>query len=222
MWRQALGFAVFGIGVALLGAALGSPTSGWTAYVSGASLLGDASGPWASQVTTATVGAAVGLFVGVVLYGVGIRALGPDGGRIGRVASAGTVGAAVGLSPALFYVGSAFVGSPAGTSVAVSYGTILVLYVVSALLAYGCAVGAVRLTMAASADPLARRTTRAVALVLPIGGILATAAGVGAAWLRGFSTTVPTLVAVVVTVVLVLAATFALARGRVLARETVT
>ncbi|MGU3432440.1 hypothetical protein ACNHUS_05435 [Actinomycetes bacterium M1A6_2h] len=204
---------------ALLGASLGRRGGGWTAYVAGSSFAGDLSGPWASQATVAAVGAVVGLFVGAALYAAGMRMVGPQGNRIVRVVVAGVAGVLVGLSPTLVYVGSAFVGLPANVSVAVPVDSILVLYAISAVLGYGCSVGAVWLMLRASADSFTAQTTRAAAVAVPVGGIAATLAGVGVAWFLGFTTAVSTFVAVVATVVLVLAATFALARSRVIAPE---
>ncbi|WP_042938911.1 hypothetical protein [Rhodococcus sp. AW25M09] len=59
-----------------------------------------------------------------------------------------------------------------------------------------------------------------MAAFLPIGGVLATLVGMGAAWVLGFSTSASTFVAVIVTVLCVLVATFALARARARALRT--
>lgn len=69
-----------------------------------------------------------------------------------------------------------------------------------------------RIALRARADELVGRTVRCVAIALPVGGLVATAAGVGTAWLYDFTTRVSTTIPVVLAVLLVLAATFALAR----------
>lgn len=89
----------------------------------------------------------------------------------------------------------------------------LPIYAGTAVFAYVLGIASVRLLLRATHDPLSSRTTKVVAVFLPIGGVLATLAGMGTAWILGFSTTVSTFVAVMVAVLCVLVATFALARA---------
>jgi len=89
----------------------------------------------------------------------------------------------------------------------------LAVYAVSGLVAYGLSVAAVFGVLRAAGDRLTARTTRAVAAMLPVGALVATAVGVGTAWKLGFSTAAPTWIAVVLLVVLVLATTLVAARA---------
>nr|GLK33457.1 hypothetical protein GCM10017611_02990 [Rhodococcus wratislaviensis] len=72
-------------------------------------------------------------------------------------------------------------------SVAVEWAVVLVLYAGSAVLAYGCALLGVWWVLAAAADDRRAGTVRMLAVLLPVGALTATAAGVGAAGLFGYS-----------------------------------
>jgi hypothetical protein len=100
----------------------------------------------------------------------------------------------------------------ATVGIAVEWASVLVLYAGSAVLAYGCALLCVWWVLAAAADDWRAATMRMLAVLLPVGALTATAAGVGAAGLFGYSTVPATFVCVVTVVAAVLTATVALAR----------
>ncbi|WP_245555571.1 hypothetical protein [Gordonia soli] len=87
------------------------------------------------------------------------------------------------------------------------------LYAVCGAVGYGLAIAAVSVALRMVGDHAARSTARAVALVLPLGVLIATAVGVGTAWMLGFSTVTSTWVVVTGLVILILSAAFAVARG---------
>ncbi|SDU71879.1 hypothetical protein [Gordonia westfalica] len=150
----------------------------------------------------AAVGAVVGLLTGVVLGIAGARI--DERRRLGVTAVAGLGGCAVGVLPAL---------APAYNAADLPGGmTPLVLYAVSGAVAYGLAVAAVYWVLRAGGDPAARATARTTAVVLPVGAVVATLAGMGSAWLLGFSTTTSTWLVVVSVVLVFLTVTFAAAR----------
>lgn len=80
-------------------------------------------------------------------------------------------------------------------------------------IAHIAALVAVHLVLRASGDPHTRSTVRTLSWVVPVGAALALGAGVGTAYLHGFSTTPSTWVLTVTSVLLVLAATFAAGRA---------
>ncbi|SNT00448.1 hypothetical protein [Rhodococcoides kyotonense] len=127
--------------------------------------------------------------------------------------TAGLVGVLIGVSPVLIVVVRTFVGLAPDVSVAVSYETLIATYLASAGLAYCAAVAAIYGVLRVSRDEFIRRTMIFVAALLPLGTVAATGAGVETARLLGYTTTASTTVAVVLTVVAVLTATFAGARG---------
>ncbi|RZL82164.1 MAG: hypothetical protein EOP32_12590 [Rhodococcus sp. (in: high G+C Gram-positive bacteria)] len=91
------------------------------------------------------------------------------------------------------------------------------LYAGSGVLAYGCALLGVWWVLVAAGDDRRAGTVRMLAVLLPVGALAATAAGVGAAaGLFGYSTVPATFVCAIAVVAAVLTATVALAR--VLAR----
>jgi hypothetical protein len=100
----------------------------------------------------------------------------------------------------------------ATVGIAVEWAVVLVLYAGSAVMAYGCALLGVWWVLAAAADDRRAGTVRILAVLLPVGALAATAAGVGAAGMFGYSTVPATFVCVVTVVAAVLTATVALAR----------
>ena len=132
---------------------------------------------------------------------------------LGRTLAAALASVTVGLSPLLVLLYLAFTSS---ASVAVEWVVVLVLYAGSGVLAYGCALLGVWWVLAAAGDDRRAGTVRILAVLLPVGALTATAAGVGAAGLFGYSTVPATFVCVIAVVAAVLTATVALAR--VLAR----
>jgi hypothetical protein len=151
----------------------------------------------------AAVGAIVGLLTGVVLGIAGARI--DERRRMGVTVVAGLGGCAVGVLPALALAYNA-AELPGGM-------TPLVLYAVTSAVAYGLALASVHWVLRAGGDPAARATTRTTAIVLPVGAVIATLAGIGSAWLLGFSTTTSTWLVVVCVVLVLLSVTLAVARA---------
>ncbi|MFE5642568.1 hypothetical protein [Rhodococcus sp. NPDC056516] len=212
MWKQALGFALFGATVASVAASLtqGSlqASATITLFSGGTTISGFAGeSQWNWSIDAAVIGALLGALTGFVLRLAGVRISGGQDNRLVRTVVAGIAGVTLGLTPLLVLIGMAFTGS-----VDMGWSPLLV-YAVSGLLAYGLSVAAVFGVLRAAGDRLTVRTTRAVAVILPVGALAATAAGVGTAWKLGFSTAAPTWIAVVLLVVLVLAVTFVAARA---------
>lgn len=210
MIKQGSGFALLGAVIAVLGYST-TGTAGYSAYVSGESFyVPDTTlGPWVQPIVAATVGAMVGMLAGLVLHLCGFRFAVEPTRRVGLVAVAGLIGVTLGMTPVLILVGTSFSGLNSG----VSTDYLLPIYAGTGALAYVLGVASVRLLLKVSHDPLPFRTTKAVAAFLPIGGVLATLVGTGTAWILGFSTTATTFVAVIVAVLCILVATFALARA---------
>ncbi len=127
---------------------------------------------------------------------------------LGRTVAAALGGITVGLLPMLVLLYAAFTAT---VGIAVEWAVVLVLYAGSAVLAYGCALLGVWWVLAAADDRRAA-TVRMLAVLLPVGALAATAAGVGAAGLFGYSTVPATFVCVIAVVAAVLTATVALAR----------
>ncbi|NLG47207.1 hypothetical protein [Gordonia sp. (in: high G+C Gram-positive bacteria)] len=207
--RQTLGFAVLGAAVALLAATLGS---GLSSIGSPRRQILDASFaamPTAAEqlVSTGVLGAVVGGLVGAVLWGLGFSMAGAPDNRIARVVFAGLVGAAVGVGVAVFIAFGNVIDS------APTPATVLAIYAACGLVAYGLALVAIAVVLRLSGDSAVRSTVRAAAVALIPGAAVATGAGVGAAWILGFATTEGTWVASSVAVLLVLAATVAIARA---------
>ncbi|MDI9901141.1 hypothetical protein QM716_14885 [Rhodococcus sp. IEGM 1409] len=212
MWKQAFGFALFGAAVALVAASLTQGSSQASATITlfsgGTTISGFAGEPqWNRPIEAAVIGALLGALTGFVLRLAGVRVSGGQDIRMVRTVVAGLAGVTLGLTPLLVLISKAFTGS-----VDIGWPPLLV-YAVSGLLAYGLSVAAVFGVLRAAGDRLTVRTTRAVAAMLPVGALAATAAGVGTAWRLGFSTAAPTWIAVVLLVVLVLAGTFVVARA---------
>ncbi|MBC2644732.1 MULTISPECIES: hypothetical protein [unclassified Rhodococcus (in: high G+C Gram-positive bacteria)] len=128
---------------------------------------------------------------------------------LGRTVAAALAGITVGLSPMLVLLYAVFTAT---VGIAVEWAVVLVLYAGSAVLAYGCALLGVWWVLAGSGDDRRAGTVRMLAVLLPVGALAATAAGVGAAGLFGYSTVPATFVCVITVVAAVLTATVALAR----------
>jgi len=128
---------------------------------------------------------------------------------LGRTVAAALVGVTVGLSPMLVLL---YVVFTATVGIAVEWASVLVVYAGSGVLAYGCALLVVWWVLAAAGDDRRAGTVRMLAVLLPVGALAATAVGVGAAGLFGYSTVPATFVCVVTVVAAVLTATAALAR----------
>lgn len=212
MWKQALGFALFGATVAIVTAALTQGSSQASATItlfSGGTPISGFAGEsqWAWPIEAAVIGAVLGALTGLVLHLAGVRISGGQDNRMLRTVVAGLVGVTLGLTPLLVLISMAFT-----RSVDIGWSPLLV-YAVSGFLAYGLAVAAVFGVLRAAGDRLTTRTTQAVAAMLPVGALAATTVGVGTAWRLGFSTAAPTWIAVVLLVVLVLAMTFVAARA---------
>ncbi|MGF0256585.1 hypothetical protein ACQR3V_21620 [Rhodococcus erythropolis] len=212
IWKQALGFALFGATVAIVTAALTQGSSQASATItlfSGGTTISGFAGEsqWAWPIEAAVIGAVLGALTGLVLHLAGVRISGGQDNRMLRTVVAGLVGVTLGLTPLLVLISMAFT-----RSVDIGWSPLLV-YAVSGFLAYGLAVAAVFGVLRAAGDRLTTRTAQAVAAMLPVGALAATTVGVGTAWRLGFSTAAPTWIAVVLLVVLVLAMTFVAARA---------
>ncbi|MFC4603670.1 hypothetical protein [Rhodococcus kronopolitis] len=128
--------------------------------------------------------------------------------RLGLVVPAVLLGATVGLGAILALLFLAF------RSIAtVEPGNILiVVYALSAALAYLCALAGTWGALRLGGDPHATSTALTLSWVLPLTGLAALAGGVGTAWIQGFSTTPTTFVTTVTAVCLVISAGAAAAR----------
>jgi hypothetical protein len=96
----------------------------------------------------------------------------------------------------------------------------LVIYAVSAVCAYVFALGAVYGVLTLARDVAARQTVRALAAMLPVGAVAATAAGVGVASLQQFRDEVPTWITVIFVVLTIVAGTFVAGRAWALRAST--
>ncbi|WP_155821215.1 hypothetical protein [Gordonia hirsuta] len=205
--RQILGFALVGAFTALLATAL--TQAGSSQQVMVFSTL--SSGP-ADTVDPFVVAPLTGLLIGAVIgtaaLAAGFTMTGPAGNRMVPTISAGLLAAAVG--PAIA-VGVAFGGLSADPGVA----GILAIYAACGLLSYGLSLGAVYVVLRAVHDSLARRTVVVLAWLLPIGALVAVAAGVGVASLYDFSHDEATWIATIAVAAACVA--LALALGRALA-----
>lgn len=216
MWKLPLWFAVFGSLIAVLGSGAGDLGFGGDStnlFDGGSSLTVRFYGPdWEQLWKIAVVGSVLGALIGVVLYLAGVRVTVGAGTRFGRVVSAGLAGIAVGLAPILVVVLDAVNDWQPGYSVAAEPVSLLTTYSVCAGLAYCAALLLVWSILRLTGDDFGPGTTKRVAVLLPVGGIVATACGVGTAWLYDFTTRPYVVVASTLVVLLVLSATFAAAR----------
>ena len=173
--------------------------------------------PWI--VSVAVLGGAAVAGCGVVLWLSGWRvvrdAASADERRgrrtflLVRTVAAALAGVTVGLLPMLVLL---YVVFTATVGIAVEWAVVLVLYAGSGVLAYGCALLGVWWVLAVAGDDRRAGTVRMLAVLLPVGALAATAAGVGVAGLFGYSTLPVTFVCVVTVVAAVLTATVVLAR----------
>lgn len=212
MWKQMGGFALFGAIVATLGVSVAqglSTRSGQTfvVYTGDYALVGSDGTAWTPFAVAAAAGAALGTVVGAALWLLNIRFVAHPSGGVAGVVSAGIAGIVIGLSPVLWLLAETFDGRSAGPPVSP-----LLVYAVSAAVAYALALTLVYAVLRGSRDVRTGRTVRAVAATLPVGAVAATALGVGIAGLHDYRTEIATSVAVIVPVALVLAGTLAAAR----------
>lgn len=212
MWKQAVGFALFGAAVAIVAAAVTQGSSQASATItlfSGGTTISGFAGEsqWTWPIEAAVIGIILGTLTGFVLHLAGVRISGGQDNRMLRTMVAGLVGVTFGLTPLLVLISVALT-----RSVDIGW-TPLLVYAVSGFLAYGLAVASVFGVLRAAGDRFTTRTARAVAAMLPVGALAAMTVGVGTAWSLGFSTAAPTWIAVVLLVVLVLAMTFVAARA---------
>ncbi|OZD17810.1 MULTISPECIES: hypothetical protein [Nocardiaceae] len=216
MWKLSLWFAVLGSLIAVLGSGVGDIAPGRDSkdvFDGGSSLTVRFYGPdWEQLWQIAVVGAVLGALIGVVLHLAGVRVAAGTGNRFGRVVSAGLVGIAVGLAPILAMVLDAVNAWQPGYSVAVEPVSLLTTYAVCAGLAYCAALLLVWSILRVTGDDFGPGTTKRAAVLLPVGGIAATACGVGTAWLYDFTTRPYVVVSSTLVVMLVLSATLVAAR----------
>lgn len=153
-------------------------------------------------------GALIGAVIGAATLVAGFRMTGPAGNRMVSIMSAGLLAAAVG--PAIA-VGMAFGGLVSDPG----FAGILTLYTACGLLSYVLSLAAVYLVLRAGHDPFARRTVVVLTWLLPLGALVAVAAGVGTASLYDFSYDEATWIATITVAAACVALTLTL--GRVLA-----
>ncbi|PKZ65951.1 hypothetical protein CYJ73_07275 [Gordonia terrae] len=213
MWRQLVGFGLFGAVIAALGATLSVSRGGgsiggpdiWMAWGTGYTAAFPLD-PTDSIIVAAGVGAVAGALVAGVLWAVGVRLAERSGLRLGRVVGAGLIGVVVGLAPAIILLANAFAGDTGAEY------PVLLVYAISGVFGYVLVLAGIFGVLRLSGDAHARATVRTTAVALPIGAVLATGAGVGVAGWFGYTTTSPTWIATILVVTMVLAATFAVAR----------
>ncbi|WP_420880906.1 hypothetical protein [Rhodococcus sp. (in: high G+C Gram-positive bacteria)] len=129
--------------------------------------------------------------------------------RLGIVVPVALVGVAIGFALLLPIL---VIGFSPDTFMVEPVQLMFGLYAMTGLLAYLLAVVGTFMALRLVGDPRSGSTARWFAATLPAGAAAATAAGVGAARVRDFSTEPATFVAVITVVCLVLAATAAVAR----------
>ncbi|QCQ90861.1 hypothetical protein [Rhodococcus sp. SGAir0479] len=117
--------------------------------------------------------------------------------RLGLVVPTALAGVAVGfaLVAVMLYLG--FTGS--GVHIEPAY-LVVGLYAVTGALAYLLAVACTFVTLHGARDPRAASTARWLPALLPAGAAVATTAGVGVAWVLGFTTETRTFAAVIAVV----------------------
>ncbi|MGB6246803.1 MULTISPECIES: hypothetical protein [Gordonia] len=208
MVKQAGGFALFGVVVALLAWSLsnGSGSFGDSAQLVIIGSFRSLPSSGEQLLAAAAVGAVVGAVIGALLWAIGFRMVGERNNRVGRTVAAGVVGAAVGVGGGVAFAFGGVVGSPPSTSM------ILGAYAVCGLVGYGLALAAISVVLRLSGDLAVRRTMVVSAVAMVPGALVALAAGVGAAWMLGFTIAPDTWVASSVSVIVVLAATLGAAR----------
>ncbi|MEJ9077013.1 hypothetical protein WKY82_01200 [Gordonia malaquae] len=216
--KQTFGFALFGGYLALMVISLTMSwpsTDGYSAYIPMSShprqSLVFMSGSFGRDgdlelfTVPVLVGVIVGGVVGALTRLAGFVMRGPDGNRFVRVGVAGLVGAGigVGLATSVAFGGLVRPAPDTGT-VAIYAGCGLLAYVLALVGVYG--------VLRMSDDDLTAPTVKTAACALPIGGAAATGVGMWVASLSDFGVSTATWVAVVTSVVLVVAATVVCAR----------
>ncbi|TCN51617.1 hypothetical protein EV641_1094 [Rhodococcus sp. SMB37] len=134
-------------------------------------------------------------------------------GRYAAIVPATLVGVAVGMG-LLFAV--LYVGFDSGIVIE-PYLLVFGIYLVSGALAYLMALAGAWSALTVLGDPRRSETVTSLAFLLPVAALAAIAIGVAIAWSMGFTTSIPTYVAVIAGVCAVLAAAIAFARFRILA-----
>lgn len=202
LWLMFLG-CVIGLLAAALFDGLTGPSDGKYLVIGSFTGGGVAASEPTRYAVIAIVGAALGALGAGMLHLTGARV--QPQRRVGLTAAVGLAGCAVGVLPAM--VAAATVADlpdwlhPLG------------LCAVCGALGYGLAIAAVYLALRMVGDQAARSTARAVAFVLPVGALIATAVGVATAWMLGFSTVTSTWVVATSLVILALSVTFAISRA---------
>lgn len=134
-------------------------------------------------------------------------------GRYAAIVPATLLGVAVGMGLLLAVL---YVGFDNGIVIE-PYPLIFGIYLVSGALSYLVALAGAWTSLTALGDPRRSETVTSLAFLLPIAALAAIAIGVAIAWSMGFTTSIPTYVAVIAGVSSVLAAAIAFARYRILA-----
>lgn len=212
--KQTFGFAVIGGLLALLGAALVGGLgafSGLPRTVFDASFVANPSAT-GGYIGVALVGVVVGGLLGMVLWLNGFRMVGLAENRVARVVAAGLIGTAIGVGGGVVAAFGGFLDSVPEPAV------ILAIYAGCGIVAYILALAAVGGALRLSNDRAVRATVVAAAIALVPGALVATAVGIGTAWMLDFRTEDATWIAVIIVVVLVVAATLATARTAALRR----
>lgn len=202
LWLMFLGCVIGLLAVALFEGLTG-PGDGEYLAISSFSGGGTTVSEPMAYAAIAAVGAAMGAVAGGVLRLAGARV--QPQRRVGLTAAVGLGACAVGVLPAMV----------AAATVADLPDRLhpLVLYAVCAAVGYGLAIAGVYVALRMVRDQAARATARAVALVLPVGALIATVVGVVSAWALGFSTVTSTWVVATALVILTLSVTFAISRA---------
>ncbi|WP_353109805.1 hypothetical protein [Gordonia sp. (in: high G+C Gram-positive bacteria)] len=217
--KQTFGFALFGgyLGLMVISLTMSWPSTGhYSAYIPMSShprqSLVFMSGSFGQGgdlelfTVPVLVGVIVGGVVGVLTRLAGLVMRGPDRNCFVRVGVAGLVGAGIGVGLATSVAFGGLVRPAPDT------GTVLAIYAGCGLLAYALALGGIYGVLRMSDDDLTGSTVKAAAWALPVGGVVATGVGMWVASLSDFSVSTSTWVAVVTSVVLVVAATLVGAR----------
>lgn len=110
MWKQALGFALFGATVAIVTAALTQGSAQASATItlfSGGTTISGFAGEsqWTWPIEAAVIGALLGALTGFVLRLAGVRISGSQDNRLVRTVVAGIAGVTLGLTPLLVLIG---------------------------------------------------------------------------------------------------------------------
>ena len=115
MWKQALGFALFGATVAIVTAALTQGSAQASATItlfSGGTTISGFAGEsqWTWPIEAAVIGALLGALTGFVLRLAGVRISGGQDNRMVPTVVAGLAGVTLGLTPLLVLMNTASYG----------------------------------------------------------------------------------------------------------------